>query len=109
MANDSTEPNHLAPVYPIIKQKRITELVKIQNEISAKQSLKAVGNVYEVLCEDFSEKGENLFCGRTDNGKLVTFEGTRDDIGKFLKIKIDSAHASALFGTKTEEHTDEKR
>ena len=96
-------------VDPIIKQKRITELVKIQNEISAKQSLKAVGNVYEVLCEGFSEKGENLFCGRTDNGKLVTFEGTRDDIGKFLKIKIDSAHASALFGTKTEEHTDEKR
>lgn len=93
----------MTQVDPIIKQKRITELVKIQNEISAEQSIKSIGQIYEVLCEDFSEKGENMFCGRTDSGKLVTFEGNKNDIGKFINIKIDSAHASALFGTKQEE------
>ena len=79
-----------------IKKDRITRLIDLQNEITLQESARCIGGIYEVLCED--KVGENIYCGRTDEGKLVSFESNHDLVGQFVNIRIDNAKHSALFG-----------
>ncbi|MDD3947023.1 MAG: tRNA (N6-isopentenyl adenosine(37)-C2)-methylthiotransferase MiaB [Clostridia bacterium] len=79
-----------------VKKDRITRLIALQNNISKELSDSYVGGVYEVLAEDAPR--QNQLCGRTESGRLVTFEGSKDKIGSFLTIKITKAKASALWG-----------
>ena len=82
-----------------VKQERITELVRIQNRISAEISNDYLGKTEEILTEDVSPKHEGCVCGRTESGRLVTYPGTADLVGKFVNVKIESARSSALFGS----------
>ncbi len=84
---------------PAVKQKRITELVALQNRISAEISADYIGKTEEILVEDVSPKQDGFVCGRTESGRLVTFEGKKELVGRFVTVKIDSARSSALFGS----------
>lgn len=79
-----------------IKQDRIMRLIDLQNKITVEISETYVGNTYEVLAEDAPTPGK--LCGRTDCGRLVTFDGSKEDVGKFFNVKVTSHKASALFG-----------
>lgn len=83
-----------------VKQDRIARLIKLQNKITKEISETYINNVYEVLCEDIAPKHEGMVCGRTESGRLVTFEGTKDDIGKFFNVRIDVSRSASLFGHK---------
>lgn len=83
-----------------VKQARIARLIKEQNRITKELSDAYTGGVYEVLCEDIAPKREGMVCGRTDSGRLVTFPGTRDDIGKFFDVRINASRSASLFGEK---------
>ncbi len=79
-----------------IKKNRITELVNIQNQISADISKDYLNKPFEVLVEDYLD--DNKLCGRTDNGRLVTFDGNKDEYGNFVNVMINKTKASALYG-----------
>lgn len=83
-----------------VKQERISRLIKLQNKITKEISDTYVGGVFEVLCEDIAPKYEGMVCGRTKSGRLVTFEGTSEDIGKFFNVKISQSKSASLFGHK---------
>ena len=83
-----------------VKQERISRLIKLQNKITKEISDTYVGGVFEVLCEDIAPKYESMVCGRTESGRLVTFEGTSEDIGKFFNVKISQSKSASLFGHK---------
>lgn len=83
-----------------VKQERISRLIKLQNKITKEISDTYVGGVFEVLCEDVAPKYEGMVCGRTESGRLVTFEGTSEDIGKFFNVKISQSKSASLFGHK---------
>ena len=83
-----------------VKQDRIARLIKLQNQITKEISETYINNVYEVLCEDVAPKHEGMVCGRTESGRLVTFEGTKDDVGKFFNVRIDVSRSASLFGHK---------
>jgi len=83
-----------------IKKRRIGELIKLQNSITKELSAEYIGGVYEVLVEDVAPKHENMVCGRTESGRLVTFDGTKEDIGKFVNVKITESRSASLFGHK---------
>lgn len=85
-----------------IKQERISRLIALQNKITKEISTTYIGNTYEVLCEDVS-KHDGMVCGRTDCGRLVTFDGTKDDIGKFFDVRIVRSQSASLFGKKVGE------
>lgn len=85
-----------------VKQERIGRLIKAQNRITKELSDLYTGGVYEVLCEDVAPKYEGMVCGRTDSGRLVTFEGNGEDIGKFFDVKITASKSASLFGHKEE-------
>lgn len=81
-----------------IKKRRIGELIKLQNSITKELSAEYIGGVYEVLVEDLAPKHKNMVCGRTESGRLVTFDGTANDIGEFKKVMITESRSASLFG-----------
>ena len=83
-----------------IKQRRIGELIKLQNQITKELSAEYIGGVYEVLVEDVAPKHDNMVCGRTESGRLVTYDGTKEDIGQFVNVKITESRSASLFGHK---------
>ncbi len=83
-----------------VKKRRIGELIKLQNTITKELSQTYINGVYEVLVEDMAPKHENMVCGRTESGRLVTFEGAKEDIGKFVNVKITESRSASLFGHK---------
>lgn len=84
-----------------IKKERIMELIRLQNKITKQNSVKYIGNLYEVLCEDYLEE-KNQLCGRTDDGRLVTFNGEKEKVGQFVQVKIERAQSASLFGISEE-------
>ncbi len=83
-----------------VKQERISRLIKAQNRITKELSDGYTGKTYEVLCEDTAPKFEGMVCGRTDSGRLVTFDGGPSDIGKFINVKITASRSASLFGSR---------
>ena len=40
-----------------------------------------------------------MLCGRTESGRLATFPGEREMIGRFVNVRITEARSASLFGT----------
>ena len=81
-----------------IKRERIKALVELQNKISAEKSLEYIGLTEEILVEDINPKKANTLCGRTESGRLVSFEGDESLIGNFVNVRITNSKSSALWG-----------
>ena len=61
------------------------------------------GKTVRVLCDGVSKTNENAYSGRTEEGKIVFFEGEECDKGNFVMINIERAEAFALYGQKRKE------
>lgn len=81
-----------------VKRRRIGELIALQNSVTKELSEDYIGKTYEVLAEDVSEKHENMLCGRTESGRLVTFAGDAGLVGSFVDVRITEARSASLFG-----------
>ncbi|AJJ11811.1 tRNA-i(6)A37 thiotransferase enzyme MiaB [Yersinia rohdei] len=74
-----------------ILQQRITQQAM---EISREM----VGTVQRILVEGTSRKNVMELAGRTENNRVVNFEGMPELIGKFVDVEIIDVHASSLRG-----------
>ena len=80
-----------------VKQRRIAELIDLQSEITYESNKSYVGSTHRILVEGASTRNENEFCGRTDTGKMVNFEGSFKP-GDFVDVRITRAKKTTLFG-----------
>ena len=71
-----------------IKHKRFNQLKKLVEEQTEEKNDQYVGTVQEVLVEGKSKNNSNMLAARTDNNKVVVFEGEPTLIGKMLPVKI---------------------
>ena len=81
-----------------VKHERFNRLVNLVNEISAKKNREYNNKVVEILVEGTSKNDETKLMGRTRTGKLVNFEGSKDNIGKLINVKITKAQSFSLYG-----------
>ncbi len=72
-------------------QQRIT---KMEQEISQKM----VGTVQKLLVERVSKRGEGQIAGRTENNRIVNFDGDESLIGNFAEVEITEAQPNSLRG-----------
>ena len=86
-----------------IKQKRLDELMAIQQNISAELSKKKIGEKYKVIID---RKEGNYYIGRTqfdspevDPEVLIPTDEKRLFIGKFYQVLITDADEFDLYGT----------
>ncbi len=81
-----------------VKKERFNKLVETVNEICAKKNSEYNGKTVEVLVEGKSKSDDSKLTGRTRTGKLVNFEGSGENIGNLVNVKITKAQSFSLVG-----------
>ena len=79
------------------KKMRLARLQARIDEMADAVSHAMVGTVQRVLVSGYSKKGSTL-CGRTENNRVVNFEGDAQLIGDLHDIKITQAMSNSLQG-----------
>ncbi|EMX8403431.1 tRNA (N6-isopentenyl adenosine(37)-C2)-methylthiotransferase MiaB [Yersinia enterocolitica] len=84
----------------ILQQRIAQQAMEISREM--------VGTVQRILVEGTSRKNVMELAGRTENNRVVNFEGTPEMIGKFVDVEIVDVYASSLRGIllRTEDQMD---
>jgi len=85
------------------KVRRLNEIIALQQELSAENNKKCIGNTYEVLVEGISKRSTAQFYGRTEQNRTVVFDRKNYKIGDFVKVRITSSTAATLLGEPVEE------
>ncbi|AYN24639.1 tRNA (N6-isopentenyl adenosine(37)-C2)-methylthiotransferase MiaB [Buchnera aphidicola] len=80
------------------KKKRLHILQNCINKQTMSWSRKMLESTQSVLVEGVSKKNIMELYGRTENNRIVTFRGSHNTIGKFIKIKIKKIHTHSLKG-----------
>ncbi len=78
--------------------KNFDRLLEVQNEISKKINDRYVGKIVKVLVDGESKTDKNVLTGRTDTSKIVNFKGDKNLIGKYIDVKVCTAHTWSLNG-----------
>ncbi len=80
------------------KVARLARLIEIQNRISLERNKCDIGKEFEVLVEGESKRSSEMFCGRTQQNKMVVFDKKAYKKGDYVKVKITEASSATLKG-----------
>ena len=81
-----------------VQSERFNRLLNLQNGIAFEINQKHLGETIRVLCDGPSKNNPEKMCGRTEGNKIVLFDGSADNTGKYLNIKITKCETFALLG-----------
>jgi tRNA-2-methylthio-N6-dimethylallyladenosine synthase len=81
-----------------VKQRRLAELIEMQNAISTEINRAAVGRTFEVLVEGPSAKNPARLSGRTRQNKLAIFDAPPDVTGRFAEVRVTAGHVWGVEG-----------
>lgn len=76
------------PVSRAEKGKWFSELLKVQEEIAAKNEPRLVGKTYRVLCDSVGSE-EGYMSGRNSGTAVIEFPGGNDLLGSFVTVKTE--------------------
>ena len=85
----------------IIKSKRLSEIVELQQKHSLYRSKQFIGKTVEVLIEKESKKSNLNWAGRNQQNTTVVFPKTNYKIGDFVNVKITDCTSATLVGLAT--------
>jgi len=81
-----------------IKKARLSRLQKRINELAMGISASMEGSLQTILVERISKKDSKQVSGRTENNRIVNFDGAERLIGHFVDVRITRAMANSLQG-----------
>lgn len=84
-----------------VKKERMARLLALQQTISSQRNAEMNGKIYDVMIEGNSKNDENVWAGRTHDGKLVHFSkiNTPDfNVGDTVKVRVVGAQAYTIYG-----------
>ena len=79
-----------------VKKERLSRLQAQINQQALAISQAMVGKVERILVEGFSKKDPNQLAGRTENNRVVNFDGPKRLIGQFVDVTITEALSNSL-------------
>ncbi|MFL2619572.1 MAG: tRNA (N6-isopentenyl adenosine(37)-C2)-methylthiotransferase MiaB [Flavobacteriaceae bacterium] len=85
----------------IIKSKRLSEIVELQQKHSLYRSKQFIGKTVEVLIEKESKKSNLNWAGRNQQNTTVVFPKKNYKIGDFVNVKITDCTSATLVGLAT--------
>ena len=80
------------------KVRRLNEIIALQQECSAANNRKCIGQTYRVLIEGISKRSREQFFGRTEQNRTAVFDRKGYHIGDFVDVRINDATAATLLG-----------
>jgi tRNA-2-methylthio-N6-dimethylallyladenosine synthase len=81
-----------------VKLRRLQYLQKVNTEHAQEISRSMVGTVQRVLVTGKAKRGDGFLSARTDNNRVVTFEGDDALIGQMVQVKITDVYPHTLGG-----------
>lgn len=81
-----------------IKEKRLREIIDLQQKLSYQSNKADVGNTFEVLIEGVSKRSKEQFFGRNSHNKVIVFPKTEAGPGNYVKIRVDRFTSATLIG-----------
>jgi tRNA-2-methylthio-N6-dimethylallyladenosine synthase len=81
-----------------LKIKRLSELIKIQQEISISNMEKRTGTEDIILLENRSAKNSSEFLGRTSRNEMVLISGSDFLPGTFFRVKLEKVKGKTFKG-----------
>jgi tRNA-2-methylthio-N6-dimethylallyladenosine synthase len=81
-----------------VKAGRLSEMIALQNRISAKSKKSDIGIVFDVLIEGFSKRSAEFLSGRTSQNKVVVFPGNDLKKGEYVRVLIERCTSATLIG-----------
>lgn len=82
-----------------LKKRRLSEIIRLQNQISFKHNQRDIGKVFKILIEGDSKRSDLDFCGRNTQNKMVVFPKQQDlKPGDYTFVKIKEATSATLLG-----------
>lgn len=82
----------------LIKKHRLSILQDVIASNTATKNQSMVGTVQRILVEGESRKSETQLAGRTENNRVVNFNGDKELIGYFVNVRITEARSNSLQG-----------
>ncbi|MFI3259576.1 MAG: tRNA (N6-isopentenyl adenosine(37)-C2)-methylthiotransferase MiaB [Rikenellaceae bacterium] len=81
-----------------VKKARLTEIINLQNELSAESNRRDVGREFEVLVEGESKRSDKQMFGRTSQNKVVVFDRGDAKVGDYVRVRVNSCSSATLLG-----------
>lgn len=81
-----------------VKQRRLSEIIALQQNISAELYKNDIGNTHEVLIEGESKRSSEMWMGRARNNRVVVFPKNGKKVGDFTQVRISDATSATLLG-----------
>ena len=81
-----------------VKDRRLREIIDLQQQLSLANNQTEVGRSYEILVEGKSKRSDNQYFGRNSQNKVAVFTKTQTGPGEYVTVKITSATSATLLG-----------
>lgn len=81
-----------------IKNRRLNEIIELQNRLSLISNEQDVGKEFEVLVEGTSKRSAGELFGRTSQNKVCVFPAGDYKVGDYVKVKVTSCSSATLKG-----------
>ena len=80
------------------KDRRLTEIIALQQKLSLVNNQQEIGKIVEVLIEGKSKRSDNQYFGRTSQNKVVVFTKADSSPGDYITVKITHTTSATLLG-----------
>lgn len=81
-----------------VKNRRLTEVINLQQQLSKTSNERDLGKVFEVLVEGPSRKSADDHAGRNSQNKVIVFPKGNTRKGDYVKVKVTSCTSATLIG-----------
>lgn len=81
-----------------IKNRRLNEIIALQNELSHISNMQDMDKIVEVLVEGTSKRSTAELVGRTSQNKICVFPAGDHKVGDYVKVKVTSYTSATLKG-----------
>jgi tRNA-2-methylthio-N6-dimethylallyladenosine synthase len=81
-----------------VKSERLSEMIALQNRLSAKSKKSDVGMIFEVLIEGYSKRSSEYLSGRTSQNKVAVIRRGNLKKGEYVMVLIERCTSATLIG-----------
>ncbi len=82
-----------------VKKRRLSEIVRLQNQVSFRHNQADIGKTFKVLIEGDSKKSDQHFKGRNTQNKMIVFPKVNGlKPGDYVWVKVNDATSATLIG-----------
>jgi len=81
-----------------VKERRLREIISLQQELSSASNHRDIGTTFETLIEGESKRSDKQYFGRNSQNKVLVFPKTTQKPGEYVIVKVKRVTSATLIG-----------